>query len=193
MVKLTKIYTKTGDKGLTSLGNFQRIQKTDPRVRAMSSVDELNAHIGLVLLQEVTPQVRKLLDDIQNDLFDLGADLCTPVEKEPEVPPLRIEQGRIEWLEKTIDQYNKNLSKLRSFILPAGTRLSSHLHVCRTITRRAELDAWVAYEEFGDAMNVLTTTYLNRLSDLMFVLARGANKEFGEVLWVPGQNRGDNE
>ena len=133
-----------------------------------------------------------MLTHVQNDLFDVGADLCTPVVPDPEYPPLRIEQDYVDRLEGWCDRWNEELPKLRSFILNGGTVAAAHLHVARTVCRRAERAAWAAHEEYADSMNPLAITYLNRLSDLLFILARHANRENGDVLWVPGGERSSN-
>lgn len=191
MVNLTRIYTKTGDDGTTSLGDMSRTSKNDPRLEAYADVDEANSAIGVVLaLGEIKDEaVRTLLTRIQNDLFDLGADLSTPIIDEPKVEPLRITVEQITYLETQIDHYNKDLAELRSFVLPAGTAASSLLHLARTITRRAERATWHAIHSFGAGVNPLAAQYLNRLSDLFFVLARYENRDVGDVLWVPGANR----
>jgi cob(I)alamin adenosyltransferase len=191
MVNLTRIYTKTGDDGTTSLGDMSRTSKNDPRLEAYADVDEANSAIGAVLsLGAITnDDVRALLTRIQNDLFDVGADLSTPVVDEPKVEPLRVTEEQITYLEGKIDSYNADLSELRSFVLPSGTPAASLLHVARTVTRRAERATWHAIHSFGGGVNPLTAKYLNRLSDLLFVLARYENKEVGDVLWVPGANR----
>jgi cob(I)alamin adenosyltransferase len=190
MVNLTRIYTKTGDDGTTALGDMSRTRKTDPRLAAYADVDEANSAIGVALAVGGLPDdVVSLLTRVQNDLFDVGADLCTPVMPDPVVPPLRVEQPYIEVLEQACDAYNERLEKLRSFILPGGSPGAALLHVARTVVRRAERSAWAALEVHGETMNPLTATYLNRLSDLLFILARAANSERGDVLWVPGANR----
>jgi cob(I)alamin adenosyltransferase len=191
MVNLTRIYTRTGDAGSTRLGDMSETTKTDRRLRAYADVDETNAHLGLVLAtSELDEDVVAVLTHVQNDLFDVGADFCTPVVESPEYPPLRIEADYVERLEAWCDHYNDQLSKLRSFILNGGTVAAAHLHVARTVCRRAERSAWAAHEEYADSMNVVAITYLNRLSDLLFILARHANREIGDVLWVPGGERG---
>ena len=191
MVNLTRIYTRTGDAGTTRLGDFSETSKTDTRLEAYANVDETNATIGVALTNELDDDVRRLLVHVQNDLFDVGADLCTPVVLDPEHPPLRIEQDYIDRLEQWCDQYNEGLPKLRSFILNGGTPTAAHLHLARTVCRRAERAAWVAWSEYADSMNALAITYLNRLSDLLFILARHANREQGDVLWVPGGERSE--
>jgi cob(I)alamin adenosyltransferase len=190
MVNLTRIYTRTGDAGETRLGDMSTTTKTDPRLQAYADVDEANAHLGLALAQgELDADVVTLLTRVQNDLFDVGADFCTPVVESPEFPPLRIEQEYVDRLEAWCDQYNEDLPKLRSFILNGGTSGAALLHVARTVVRRAERSAWAAYEVHGESMNVLAIKYLNRLSDLLFILARHANRADGDVLWVPGGER----
>ena len=181
MVHLTRIYTKTGDDGTTSLGDMSRTSKNDPRLEAYADVDEANSSIGVVLsTDEISGDFRALLVRIQNDLFDVGADLCTPVVDEPKIEPLRVVESQVAYLEAQIDKFNEQLEPLESFILPSGTPAASHLHVARTVTRRAERRTWAAIHAFGGGVNPLTAKYLNRLSDLLFVLARVANKEIGE-------------
>ena len=191
MVRLTRIYTKTGDDGTTSLGDNSRTSKNDPRLEAFATVDEANSNIGLVV-STTQGEIAEILIVIQNDLFDVGADLCTPVVDNPEYPPLRITEEQITWLEAMIDKYNESLSSLQSFVLPSGTQTSAHLHIARTVVRRAERETWKAIHQFGSGVNPLTAKYLNRLSDLLFVLARWSNKEIGDTLWVPGKNRAVN-
>ena len=191
MVNLTRIYTRTGDAGETRLGDNSVTTKTDPRLHAYADVDEANACIGLALAtSSFETDVRELLVHVQNDLFDVGADLCTPVVPDPEYPPLRITADYVTRLEQWCDHYNESLEPLRSFILSGGTPASAHLHVARTVVRRAERSAWAAFSVYEDGMNKLSITYLNRLSDLLFILARHANRENGDVLWVPGGERG---
>jgi cob(I)alamin adenosyltransferase len=191
MVNLTRIYTRTGDGGRTRLGDMSETSKTDPRLQAYADVDEANAHIGAALaLGELSDHVARVLTHVQNDLFDVGADLCTPVTPDPAHPPLRIEQDYIDRLEGWCDQYNEDLPKLRSFILSGGTPAAAQLHVARTVVRRAERSAWAAWDVHAETMNKPAITYLNRLSDLLFILARAANRENGDVLWVPGGERG---
>ena len=194
MVNLTRIYTRTGDAGTTRLADMSETSKNDLRLHAYADVDEANAFIGVALAHagtdgDIGPGVQAILVHIQNDLFDVGADLCTPVVENPEYPPLRIEQDYIDRLEGWCDSYNESLTNLRSFILSGGTLASAQLHVARTVARRAERSAWAAYEVHGETMNKLAITYLNRLSDLLFILARYENREQGDVLWVPGGER----
>lgn len=190
MVNLTRIYTRTGDDGTTNLGDMSTTSKLDLRLAAYADVDEANSHIGVALSLDTLPDdVTAVLTHVQNDLFDVGADLSCPIEDAPKLPPLRVEPDYIERLEGWCDEYNEPLEKLRSFILPGGTPAAAQLHVARTVTRRAERSAWAAIDEHGETMNVLTAKYLNRLSDLLFICARYANLEIGDVLWVPGGER----
>ncbi len=190
MVNLTRIYTRTGDHGETRLGDMSLTSKNDLRLHAYADVDEANAHLGVALAQGgLADDVVAVLTRVQNDLFDVGADFCTPVVAAPEFPPLRIEQSYVDRLEQWCDQYNADLPNLRSFILNGGTPGAALLHVARTVVRRAERSAWAAFGEHGETMNELAITYLNRLSDLLFILARHANREQGDVLWVPGGER----
>ncbi|MBI1352267.1 MAG: cob(I)yrinic acid a,c-diamide adenosyltransferase [Actinomycetales bacterium] len=191
MVNLTRIYTRTGDDGTTSLGDMSRTGKNDARLRAYADVDEANCVIGVALAtSEIQDDVRALLERVQNELFDVGADLCTPVVEEPAHPPLRVTEDYIARLEEACDEYNAQLEPLRSFVLPGGTPAAAHLHVARTVVRRAERSTWAALDTFHGGMNPLTAAYLNRLSDLLFILARLANKDAGgDVLWVPGGQR----
>src|SRR4051794_3455473 len=159
MVNLTRIYTRTGDGGRTRLGDMSETSKTDARLRAYADVDETNAHLGVVLATGgLDEEVAAVLTHVQNDLFDVGADLCTPVVPDPEYPPLRIEPDYVQRLEQWCDRWNEELPKLRSFILNGGTVAAAHLHVARTICRRAERSGWTAYEEYGETMNVLALT-----------------------------------
>ncbi|MCU0279403.1 MAG: cob(I)yrinic acid a,c-diamide adenosyltransferase [Candidatus Nanopelagicales bacterium] len=187
MVNLTRIYTRTGDDGSTSLGDFSRTTKTDLRLEAYADVDEANSAIGVVLaLGDPPADLVPVLSRVQNELFDVGADLCTPLGGDG--PALRVTQDYVDRLEEQCDRFNADLPNLRSFILPGGTKASALLHVARTVTRRAERATWRAFDEYGDAMNPLTAQYLNRLSDLLFILGRVANPG-GDVLWVPGGDR----
>ncbi|WP_299371117.1 cob(I)yrinic acid a,c-diamide adenosyltransferase [uncultured Kiloniella sp.] len=187
MVQLTRIYTRGGDKGKTSLGSGKRVHKHDLRVEAYGTVDETNAIVGIARLHS-----KDLVDDIlariQNDLFDLGADLCCPEEKDPEYPPLRITAEQVERLEKEIDDLNSDLSPLKSFILPGGSEIAAYLHQARTVSRRAE--RLISALSQAEDINPEGLKYINRLSDLFFVLARHVNdKGAKDVLWVPGANR----
>jgi len=189
-VHLTRIYTRTGDDGTTALGDFTRTRKTDPRLVAFADVDEANSAIGVaVAMGELSADVSALLVRIQNDLFDVGADLCTPVEPDPEHPRLRVEPGDVARLEAACDEFNDRLGKLDSFILPGGSAGAALLHVARTVVRRAERSTWAAIEVAGETMNPLAAHYLNRLSDLLFILARTANAGLGDVLWQPAASR----
>jgi cob(I)alamin adenosyltransferase len=190
MVNLTRIYTRTGDDGTTALGDMSRTAKTDARIAAYADANEANAALGVALaLGELPPDVATVLVRVQNDLFDVGADLATPVVLNPKYPPLRVEQSYVDRLEAECDRFLADLDKLRSFILPGGAPGAALLHQACTIVRRAERSTWAALAEHAATMNPLTATYLNRLSDLLFILARIANKEQGDVLWVPGENR----
>jgi len=190
MVNLTRIYTRTGDDGTTSLGDASRTTKNDLRLIAFADVDEANCALGVALATDgVAADVRAVLLRISNELFDVGADLCTPVVSDPQYPPLRVEPQYITRLEAEIDHYNADLPKLRSFVLPGGSAASAQLHVARTVVRRAERATWAALEVHGTSMNELPATYLNRLSDLLFVLARHANRAEGDILWKPGGDR----
>lgn len=194
MVNLTRIYTRTGDDGTTALGDFSRVSKTDPRLVAYADVDEANSAIGVALtLGELPPDLADVLLRVQNDLFDVGADLCTPVVADPDVPPLRVIEDYVDWLESACDTYNADLPSLRSFVLPGGTPGAALLHQARTIVRRAERATWTALAESGESMNPLTGTYLNRLSDLLFILARAANQRAGEpdVPWQAGRRQSE--
>jgi cob(I)alamin adenosyltransferase len=188
-VHLTRIYTRTGDTGTTRLVNNEKIAKTDPRIAAYADVDECNAAIGVALAMGGLPDdVRRILASVQNDLFDVGADLATPVEPEPAYPPLRVTDEYVSRLEAWCDEYNERLAKLDSFILPGGTPGAALLHLARTVARRAERSAWGLVTHDSERTSVLPAKYLNRLSDLLFILARTANPD-GDVLWVPGGER----
>jgi cob(I)alamin adenosyltransferase len=191
MVNLTRIYTRTGDDGTTALGDMSRVSKNDTRLQAYADTDEANSSLGVAIaLGGLSDGVVSRLTRIQNDLFDVGADLCTPVVENPEFPPLRVEQDYVDRLEAACDEYNAELAPLRSFVLPGGTPGSALLHVSRTVVRRAERSTWAALDEHGASMNPLTATYLNRLSDLLFILSRHANLAAGgDVLWKPGGER----
>ncbi len=185
-VHLTRIYTRTGDDGTSGLSDFSRVAKSDPRLIAYADCDEANAALGVaVALGQPGEELRKVILQIQNDLFDAGADLSTPVVDNPEYPPLRITEPYITRLESWCDHYNETLPALNSFILPGGTALSALLHVARTVVRRAERSAWIAVKAYPETLSVLPARYLNRLSDLLFILSRVANPD-GDVLWQPG-------
>jgi cob(I)alamin adenosyltransferase len=186
MVQLTRIYTKGGDKGSTSLGSGKRVKKHDLRVAAYGTVDEANAAIGVARLH-TSGDMDAILNRIQNDLFDLGADLCQP-EDPKDYPPLRVVEAQVERLEQEIDRLNAELQPLKSFVLSGGTPAAAHLHLARTIARRAERDMTALMEH--EEINPAALRYINRLSDLLFVMARYANeKGQADVLWVPGKNR----
>lgn len=188
-VHLTRIYTRTGDAGTTALGNGERVAKTDVRIAAYAEVDECNAALGVALaLGDLPATIAEVVTVVQNDLFDVGADLCNPITAEPEWPPLRITEEYVTRLEHWCDEFNADLAKLDSFILPGGTPGAALLHTARTVARRAERAAWVLREQDPERTNQLPVTYLNRLSDLLFILARAANPD-GDVKWVPGGDR----
>ena len=190
MVNLTKIYTRTGDGGTTRLGDMSLVGKNDLRLEAYAHCDEANSQIGYAMaVGNLEPAVATVLLHVQNDLFDVGADLSCPVVEDPEYPPLRVEQDYVDRLEHWCDEFNEPLEKLRSFILPGGTPGAALLHVARTVVRRAERAGWAAYGEHEATMNVLAVKYLNRLSDLLFILSRAANAG-DEPLWDPGRHRG---
>jgi cob(I)alamin adenosyltransferase len=190
MVRLTRIYTKTGDAGQTHLGDMSRVAKTDPRLVAYADVDEANTILGVALaLGNPTAETADLLRSVQNDLFDVGADLCTPVTPDPEFPPLRITAVYTERLEAACDDHNEALPKLASFILPGGTAAAALLHQARAVVRRAERSVWALIGVEADRTNPETARYLNRLSDLLFILSREANPG-GDILWEPGAHSG---
>lgn len=199
MVKLNRIYTRTGDDGTTGLGTGGRVSKTDARVNAYGTVDEANAAVGLAVVQAASAglnshssEIAQLLRDIQNDLFDVGADLCCPLtENEKPGAKLRVTPEQTQRLENEIDTYNERLSPLDSFVLPGGTPLSAAMHLARTIVRRAERDTVALHDREPTRTNMETVRYLNRLSDLLFVLARVANDDgASDVKWIPGGARG---
>jgi cob(I)alamin adenosyltransferase len=189
-VRLTRIYTKTGDTGQTHLGDMSRVAKTDPRLVAYADVDEANSVLGVALALGSPPaELTELLRSVQNDLFDVGADLCTPIVPDPKFPPLRITATYTERLEAACDRYNETVPKLASFILPGGTALAALLHQARTVVRRAERSVWALLAADADRTNPETARYLNRLSDLLFILGRVANPG-GDILWEPGAHSG---
>ena len=199
VVRLTRIYTRTGDGGQTRLSDNSVTQKSNPRVCAYGEVDEANSAIGVALATgELPADVGAVLRRVQNELFDVGADLSTPLVDHPRYEPLRVTSDYIDRLETWCDQFSDPLPALTSFILPGGTLAAAHLHVARTTTRRAERTAWQAVERYGldvarddspGGLNGLALTYLNRLSDLLFILTRVVNGAQAEVLWVPGGDR----
>jgi len=186
-VRLTRIYTRGGDAGETSLGDMSRVPKTHPLLAAYGTSDELNAHLGLALAGGVPDALAAPLQRIQNELFDLGADLAVPFTADNE-GRLRVTQEQIDGLEALCDRFNEGLPELKSFILPGGTEAAARLHVCRTVCRRAEREA-IAAQAAGEPLNPLAVVYLNRLSDLLFILSRAANAGFAEPLWLPGGSR----
>jgi cob(I)alamin adenosyltransferase len=189
-VVLSRIYTRTGDAGTTALGDGSRAAKTDPRLAAYADVDEANCAVGVaVTLGGLADDISALLLRIQNELFDVGADLCNPITPDPAYPPLRVTPDYITALEDACDSYNADLPTLRSFVLPGGTAGSALLHTARTVVRRAERSTWAAIGEHPGTTNPLTAQYLNRLSDLLFILARCANGASGDLLWKPGSDR----
>jgi cob(I)alamin adenosyltransferase len=182
-VNLTRIYTRLGDGGETHLGDMSRVPKTHPRIEAYGTVDELNAHVGVAItIDELPEQYAEWLRRIQNDLFDVGADISAP--EDPEHERLRVIPEQVAWLEQRCDEINETLEPLRSFVLPGGTAAAAQLHVCRTVCRRAERLAVAC----GEELNPEVVRYLNRLSDLLFILSRGANSG-EEPLWEPGRYR----
>jgi cob(I)alamin adenosyltransferase len=202
MVNLTRIYTRTGDDGTTALGDFSRTRKTDARLRAYADANEANAVIGVAVASgDLEEPVVTVLTRVQNDLFDVGADLCTPLQASYDHPPLRVEAKWVEELEADCDAFNARLDRLRSFIRPGGAVGAAHLHHACTVVRRAERATWAAIEAYGTdpgtargegGVNPLTARYLNRLSDLLFILARVANlPRGGDVLWQPGGGRAE--
>lgn len=185
-VHLTRIYTRTGDSGTTALGDMSRVSKNDPRLIAYADVDEANSIIGVTLaLSELPEEVRTTLVGVQNDLFDVGADLCTPIVPEPKWVPLRITEDYVSRLEAACDRFNADLPKLDSFLLPGGTPGAAFLHQARTVVRRAERSVWAALDVHADSVSELPARYLNRLSDLLFILSRLANGG-NDILWQPG-------
>src|SRR5262245_55687285 len=206
-VVLSRIYTRAGDKGSTMLGDLSTTSKNDPRLAAYADVDEANSAIGVAIalgrldtsLGDLGQEIADLLTRVQNEMFDVGADLCMPVAPEGAgdgdgakggaVAPLRIDESYIDRLEAACDRYNADLPTLRSFVLPGGTPGAALLHAARTVVRRAERTTWAAIEDKGETISVLPAKYLNRLSDLLFILARVANGEVGDVLWKPGGER----
>lgn len=198
MVKLNKIYTKTGDKGTTGLASGDRVAKHNIRIEAYGTVDETNAALGLAVValdseEEKSANLKAMMLRIQNDLFDLGADLATPEIEgapEPEYPPLRITQEQVTRLENEIDLLNEELEPLRSFVLPGGTALAANLHLARTISRRAERKMVELSETENEIVSTEALQYINRLSDLLFVMSRYVNnKGKTDILWTPGENR----
>ena len=192
-VVLSRIYTRTGDDGTTALGDGSRADKTDPRLAAYADVDEANCAIGAAVTMGGLPaEITSLLIRLQNELFDVGADLCNPIasaDGQPSRSQLRINDDYVTRLEQACDAYNEGLPVLRSFVLPGGSPGAVLLHTARTVVRRAERSAWAAVEAHGDTVSPLPARYLNRLSDLLFILARQANQPDGDLLWRPGEQR----
>ncbi|MCC7261060.1 MAG: cob(I)yrinic acid a,c-diamide adenosyltransferase [Candidatus Latescibacteria bacterium] len=187
MVRLSQIYTRTGDGGATRLGDNSQVPKTDIRLEAYGTVDELNAVLGMALAgASLDTDLAAVLRGVQNELFDLGADLCAPLPDDEEQPRLRLEAAQVQALERQIDRLNEDLPPLKSFVLPGGSQGNAWLHLARTVCRRAERRAWALAQQA--AVNPQALVYLNRLSDLLFVMARRASGG-AEVLWVPGQSR----
>jgi cob(I)alamin adenosyltransferase len=190
-VVLSRIYTRTGDDGQTALSDGTRTAKTDSRLVAYADVEEANCAIGTAIaIGQPEPEITDLLLRIQNEMFDVGADLANPItDAPPPFPPLRIDASYIDALEEACDRYNEDLPVLRSFVLPGGTPAAALMHTARTVTRRAERSAWAAVSEHGGTVNPLAARYLNRLSDLLFILGRRLNAGHGDVLWKPGGER----
>jgi cob(I)alamin adenosyltransferase len=193
-VVLSRIYTRAGDDGTTALGDMSRTSKTDPRLAAYADAEEANCAIGAALAlggvaDAIDADAVALLGRVQNELFDLGADLCVPLSAQLDYTPLRIDGSYVTRLEEACDHYNADLPTLRSFILPGGSPTAAALHTARTVARRAERTAWAAVEAHGDDVNADAVRYLNRLSDLLFILARAANLATGDILWKPGGER----
>ncbi|QRP47467.1 cob(I)yrinic acid a,c-diamide adenosyltransferase [Amycolatopsis sp. FDAARGOS 1241] len=186
VVRINRVYTKVGDSGTTALGDGSRVPKTSPRLGAYADTDEANSVIGLaVAVGGLGDEIATVLRRVQDDLFDVGADLCLPIQENPPYEPLRITEAYLGRVEGWCDEFNERLPKLTSFILPGGTPGAAYLHQARTVTRRAERSGWVLVEAEPDTTNPIAVKYLNRLSDLLFILARLANPD-GDVLWKPG-------
>jgi cob(I)alamin adenosyltransferase len=190
-VVLSRIYTRTGDDGTTAINDGTRVPKTDARLAAYADTDEANCAIGAAITLGGLPgDMVRLLQRIQNELFDCGADLATPLpQTPPEYPQLRIDESYVTALETACDEYNATLPTLRSFVLPGGTPGAALLHTARVVTRRAERTAWAAVADHGESISPWPAKYLNRLSDLLFILARAANRDEGDILWQPGGDR----
>ena len=187
-IHLTRIYTKTGDDGTTGLGDFSRTSKHSLRVDAFAGADETNCAVGMAIaFGELDRELNAVLSQIQNDLFDVGADLCAPESEAPEYPPLRVTEAYVERLEGWCDLYNEKLANLTSFILPGGTKGAALLNVARVEARSAERRTWALIDAEPQRTSTLPAKYLNRLSDLLFILGRVANPD-GDVLWKPGEN-----
>jgi cob(I)alamin adenosyltransferase len=197
VVYLNRIYTRTGDTGETSLGSGDRVCKTHPRIAAYGGVDELNSVIGLALTAPLPEEFATWLRGVQNDLFDVGADLCVPVDPSADstdASPLRVRADQVSALETKIDMVNERLEPLTSFILPGGSPAAAHLHLARSVCRRIEIGVVALLNSEPDDVNSLTVTYLNRLSDLLFVLARACNEDGTlDILWTPGGSQNPTE
>ena len=180
--RLSQIATRTGDNGTTGLGDNTRVSKDSRRVHAMGDVDELNSNIGVLLCEDMPADVHDVLVEVQHQLFNLGGELSIPGFE-------LLKPEALLQLDEALETYNAQLPRLAEFILPAGNRAASLAHVCRTVARRAERSAWTAVNEHPDTVSSLPARYLNRLSDLLFILSRYANREVGDVLWMPGKNR----
>ncbi len=190
MVRLDRIYTKSGDKGTTGLGDGSRIAKHADRIESYGTVDELSSVLGLLLADGLDEAMQALVVGIQNDLFDVGADLCVPVAKDPKRPVLRIDANYTTALEKTIDELNESIEPLKTFVLPGGTKASAWLHLARTVCRRAERIVCRLIEDEGELVNEEVMRYLNRLSDLLFVMSRKVNDNGKlDTLWQPGKRQ----
>lgn len=190
-VVLSRIYTRTGDDGTTALSDGTRVDKSDSRLMAYADTDEANCAIGMaVTFGQLPADIARLLGRIQNELFDVGADLAHPITPAPpKYPPIRVDDSYITALEEACDKYNADLPTLRSFILPGGAPGAALLHTARAVTRRAERSAWAAAREHANSVSTVPAKYLNRLSDLLFILSRVANANHGDVLWRPGGDR----
>jgi cob(I)alamin adenosyltransferase len=189
-VVLSRIYTRAGDDGTTALGDGSRADKTDARLAAYADVDEANCAIGVAVTMGALPAgMTRLLIRLQNELFDVGSDLCKPLDEQSRDSSLRIDADYITRLERACDEYNEGLPVLRSFVLPGGSPGAALLHTARTVVRRAERSAWAAVAAHGPAVSPMPARYLNRLSDLLFILARRANEPGGDLLWTPGGDR----
>ena len=190
MVRLDRIYTKSGDKGTTGLGDGSRVRKYDLRIEAYGTVDELSSVLGLLIAYTEEESVHSLVQAIQNDLFDVGADLCVPIQENPEHPPLRVTEAYTRAIESAIDELNESIPPLKTFVLPGGSRAAAWLHLARTVCRRAERLSCELLERDPDITNPEVVKYLNRLSDLFFVMSRKVNDDgANDTLWKPGQRQ----
>lgn len=190
MVRLDRIYTKSGDKGTTGLGDGSRVSKYDLRIESYGTVDELSSVLGLLLADAGEESIHQLIQEIQNDLFDVGADLCVPIQENPKHPPLRVTEKYTQALEQAIDELNESIPPLKTFVLPGGTKAAAWLHLARTVCRRAERLCCALLERDPDQTNAEVIKYLNRLSDLFFVMSRKVNDDGAhDTLWKPGQRQ----